>query len=61
MFRTKGEAAQWVTEQRQQWGTATWAPKSSQTFDEVADHWLKLQAAGVAADIVAAGTATPSA
>lgn len=45
VFRTKGEAAQWVTEQRQQWGAATWAPKSSQTFDEVADHWLKLREA----------------
>ncbi|MGH3416718.1 MAG: tyrosine-type recombinase/integrase [Actinocrinis sp.] len=43
MFRTKGEAQQWVTEQRQQWSAATWAPKSSQTFDEVADHWLKLR------------------
>ncbi|OBI75861.1 site-specific integrase [Mycobacterium sp. E740] len=45
VFRTKGEAAQWVTEQRQQWASATWAPKSSQTFDEVADHWLKLREA----------------
>jgi integrase len=45
VFRTKGEAAQWVTEQRQQWSAATWAPKSSQTFDEVADHWLKLREA----------------
>lgn len=45
VFRTKGAAAQWVTEQRQQWGAATWAPKSSQTFDEVADHWLKLREA----------------
>jgi integrase len=45
VFRTKAEAAQWVTEQRQQWAAATWAPKSSQTFDEVADHWLKLREA----------------
>ncbi|BBY90703.1 hypothetical protein MGALJ_03720 [Mycobacterium gallinarum] len=45
VFRTKGEAAQWVNEQRQQWGAATWAPKSNQTFDEVADHWLKLREA----------------
>jgi integrase len=45
VFRTKGEATQWVTEQRQQWGAATWAPKSSQTFDEIADHWLKLREA----------------
>jgi site-specific recombinase XerD len=35
----------WVTEQRQQWSTATWAPKSSRTFDEVADHWLTLREA----------------
>ncbi|WP_241524297.1 tyrosine-type recombinase/integrase [Mycobacterium paraense] len=45
MFRTKAEAQLWVTEQRQQWAASTWAPKSSQTFDEVADHWLKLRAA----------------
>lgn len=45
VFRTKGEAQQWVTEQRQQWAAASWAPKSSQTFDEVADHWLKLREA----------------
>ncbi|OBK13321.1 tyrosine-type recombinase/integrase [Mycobacterium asiaticum] len=45
VFRTKGEALHWVTEQRQQWSAATWAPKSSQTFDEVAEHWLKLRAA----------------
>lgn len=32
-------------EQRQQWASATWAPKSTQTFDEVADHWLKLREA----------------
>lgn len=43
VFRTKAEAQQWVSEQRQQWSAATWAPKSSQTFDEVADHWLKLR------------------
>jgi hypothetical protein len=35
----------WATEQRQQWSTATWAPKSSRTFDEVADHWLTLREA----------------
>lgn len=45
VFATKKPAQEWVREQRQQWSTATWAPKSSQTFDEVADHWLKLRAA----------------
>jgi site-specific recombinase XerD len=34
-----------VTQQRQQWSTATWAPKSSRTFDEVADQWLTLREA----------------
>jgi hypothetical protein len=43
VFHTKSEALRWVTEQRQQWSAATWAPKSSQTFDEVANHWLKLR------------------
>src|SRR5271167_2457207 len=43
VFATKKAAQDWVTEQRQQWAAATWAPKSSQTFDEVADHWLKLR------------------
>lgn len=32
----------YLGEQRQQWASATRAPKSIQTFDEVADHWLKL-------------------
>ncbi|QLL08843.1 tyrosine-type recombinase/integrase [Mycobacterium vicinigordonae] len=45
VFKTKKPAQDWVTEQRQQWSTATWAPKSTRTFDEVADHWLKLRAA----------------
>lgn len=45
VFPTKKAAQDWVTEQRQQWSTATWAPKSSRTFDEVADHWLTLRAA----------------
>lgn len=45
VFTTKKAAQDWVTEQRQQWNTATWAPKSTQTFDEVADHWLKLREA----------------
>jgi integrase len=45
VFATKKAAQDWVTEQRQQWASATWAPKSTQTFDEVADHWLKLREA----------------
>jgi integrase len=45
VFATKRAAQDWVTEQREQWRSATWAPKSTQTFDEVADHWLKLRAA----------------
>lgn len=45
VFTTKKAAQDWVTEQRQQWASATWAPKSIQTFDEVADHWLKLRKA----------------
>ncbi|ORA56361.1 site-specific integrase [Mycobacteroides franklinii] len=45
VFATKRAAQDWVTEQRQQWSTATWAPKSSRTFDEVADHWLMLREA----------------
>jgi integrase len=45
VFATKKAAQSWVTEQRQQWDTATWAPKSSRTFDEVADHWLMLRQA----------------
>src|SRR5271156_3583927 len=45
VFATKKAAQGWVTEQRQQWSTATWAPKSSRTFDEVADHWLTLRGA----------------
>lgn len=40
IFATKKAAQDWVTEQRQQWSAATWAPKSTRTFDEVADHWL---------------------
>src|SRR5271156_5304081 len=46
VFATKKAAQGWVTEQRQQWSTATWAPKSSRTFDEVADHWLMLREGG---------------
>ena len=45
VFATKKAAQGWVTEQRQQWSTATWAPKSSRTFDEVADQLAS--AAGV--------------
>lgn len=45
VFRTKGEAQRWVTEQRQQWGTGAWAPRSTQTFDEVADHWMRVREA----------------
>jgi integrase len=45
VFATKKAAQGWVTEQRQQWSTATWAPKSSRTLDEVADHWLTLREA----------------
>lgn len=45
VFATKRAAQDWVTAQREQWRAATWVPKSTQTFDEVADHWLKLRAA----------------
>jgi integrase len=45
VFATKKAAQGWVTGQRQQWDTATWAPKSDQTFDLVADHWLKVRQA----------------
>lgn len=45
VFATKRAAQDWVTEQRKQWSAATWAPKSNQTFNEVADHWLKIRAA----------------
>jgi hypothetical protein len=45
VFATKKAAQDWVTEQRQQWSTATWAPKSTRTFDEVADHWMTLREA----------------
>ena len=40
VFATKKAAQDWVTEQRSQWSTAAWTPKSTRTFDEVADHWL---------------------
>ncbi|OBB72838.1 tyrosine-type recombinase/integrase [Mycobacterium sp. 852014-52144_SCH5372336] len=45
VFATKKAALDWVTEQRQQWRSSTWAPKSRQTFDEVADHWLTVREA----------------
>ncbi|MGH3645161.1 MAG: hypothetical protein ACRDUX_39780, partial [Mycobacterium sp.] len=45
VFATKKAAQDWVTEQRSQWSTAAWTPKSTRTFDEVADHWLPLRAA----------------
>ena len=45
MFATEKAAQDWVTEQRSQWSTAAWTPKSTRTFDEVADHWLTLRAA----------------
>lgn len=45
VFATKKAAQDWVTEQRNQWSSASWAPKSNRTFDEVADHWLTLREA----------------
>ncbi|WP_341267042.1 tyrosine-type recombinase/integrase [Gordonia malaquae] len=44
-FSTKGAAREWITEQRKQWDARTWAAKSERTFDDVADHWLKVRAA----------------
>ncbi|MCV7300667.1 tyrosine-type recombinase/integrase [Mycobacterium barrassiae] len=45
VFTTKRAAQDWVTEQRNQWSAHTWTPKSSRTFTEVADHWLKIREA----------------
>ena len=45
VFATKKAAQDWLTEQRSQWSTAARTPKSTRTFDEVADHWLTLRAA----------------
>lgn len=45
VFATKKAAQDWVTEQRNEWSGHTWAPKSTRTFDEVADHWLTVRAA----------------
>ncbi|WP_035760328.1 tyrosine-type recombinase/integrase [Gordonia amicalis] len=42
-FSTKGAARDWITEQRKQWDARTWAAKSERTFDDVADHWLKVR------------------
>ncbi|MBD0024396.1 tyrosine-type recombinase/integrase [Gordonia pseudamarae] len=44
-FSTKGAAREWITEQRKQWDAHTWSAKSERTFDDVADHWLKVRAA----------------
>lgn len=43
VFKTKKPAQDWVREQHKQWSNATWTPKSTRTFDEVADHWLALR------------------
>ncbi len=45
VFATKKAAQEWVTEQRNKWSEHTWAPKSTRTFDEVAEHWLTVRAA----------------
>lgn len=45
VFATKRAAQDWVTEQRNQWSAHTWTPKSSRTFNEVADHWLTIRGA----------------
>ena len=45
MFATKKAAQDWVDEQREQWRGRTWAAKSDRTFDDVADHWLKVREA----------------
>ena len=44
-FLTKGAARDWITDQRKQWDARTWAAKSERTFDDVADHWLKVREA----------------
>ncbi|MGW0037487.1 tyrosine-type recombinase/integrase [Gordonia sp. NPDC003376] len=44
-FSTKGAAREWITDQRKQWDARTWAAKSERTFDDVADHWLKVREA----------------
>ena len=45
VFATKKQGQDWVTERRQQWSAHTWAPKSTRTFDDVADHWLTVREA----------------
>ena len=45
VFATKKQAQDWVDEQREQWRGRTWAAKSDRTFDDVADHWLKVREA----------------
>ncbi|MCZ4536347.1 site-specific integrase [Gordonia terrae] len=45
VFTTKKAAQEWVDEQREQWRGRTWAAKSDRTFDDVADHWIKVRGA----------------
>lgn len=45
VFTTKKAAQDWVTEQHRLWASASWSAKSPRTFNEVADHWLKLRGA----------------
>lgn len=45
VFSTKKAAQDWVAEQREQWRGRTWAAKSDRTFDEVADHWIRVREA----------------
>lgn len=45
VFPTKKAAQEWVDEQREQWRGRTWAAKSDRTFDDVADHWIKIREA----------------
>lgn len=45
IFTTKGAARDWTTDQRKQWSERTWSAKSERSFDDVADHWLKVRAA----------------
>lgn len=45
VFATKKAAQDWVTEQREQWRGRTWSAKSDRSFDEIADHWMKVREA----------------
>ncbi|MDP0399222.1 MULTISPECIES: tyrosine-type recombinase/integrase [Tsukamurella] len=45
IFATKGAARDWITDQRKQWSERTWSAKSERSFDDVADHWLKVRVA----------------